>query len=155
MDQHILQLERVHAATTATANARREFQKARVSANLKGWFDRIFKRDNHLLDPKEVEQASPAPAGDDARTQIVPIRMIVGSVGRNRDFNRSFQPLKAHNVERWTSIDKAYHRGESLPPVELYRVGDRYFVIDGHHRISVARLHGQEFIDANVRRMMK
>jgi hypothetical protein len=52
--------------------------------------------------------------------------------------------------ERWKRIDRAYHRGEELPPVSLYKVGGFYFVLDGHHRVSVASYHGVEWIDAEV-----
>ena len=52
--------------------------------------------------------------------------------------------------ERWKRIDRAFHRGEELPPVSLYKVGGLYFVLDGHHRVSVARYHGVEWIDAYV-----
>ena len=52
--------------------------------------------------------------------------------------------------ERWKRIDRAFHRGEALPPVSLYKVGGFYFVLDGHHRVSVARYHGVEWIDADV-----
>jgi hypothetical protein len=52
--------------------------------------------------------------------------------------------------ERWKSIDRAFHRGEELPPVSLYKVGSFYFVLDGHHRVSVATYHGVEWIDAYV-----
>jgi hypothetical protein len=52
--------------------------------------------------------------------------------------------------ERWKRIDRAFHRGEELPPVSLYKIGDSYFVADGNHRVSVARYHGVEWIDAEV-----
>jgi hypothetical protein len=52
--------------------------------------------------------------------------------------------------ERWKRIDRAFWRGEELPPVSLYKVGGFYFVLDGHHRVSVARYHGVEWIDAHV-----
>jgi hypothetical protein len=52
--------------------------------------------------------------------------------------------------ERWKRIDRAFHRGEELPPVSLYKIGDSYFVADGNHRVSVVRYHGVEWIDAEV-----
>ena len=75
---------------------------------------------------------------------------IVGSVGRRRDFDRSFLPARASMAERWKRIDRAVHRGEDLPPVELYKIGDAYFVVDGHHRVSVARYHGVPTVEAVV-----
>jgi hypothetical protein len=57
-------------------------------------------------------------------------------------------PARATVEERWKRIDRAFHRGEELPPVSLYKVEGLYFVLDGHHRVSVARYHGVEWIDA-------
>ena len=59
-------------------------------------------------------------------------------------------PAKASAEDRWKRIDRAFHRGEELPPVSLYKVGGFYFVLDGHHRLSVASYHGVEWIDAEV-----
>jgi hypothetical protein len=81
---------------------------------------------------------------------IVPIEQIVGSVGRAKDFTRDFLPRRQVSGERWASIDRATQQGLGLPPVELYRVGDVYFVLDGHHRTSVGRANGVIAIDAVV-----
>ena len=59
-------------------------------------------------------------------------------------------PVKANVEGRWKHIDRAFYRGETLPPVSLYKLGGFYFVLDGHHRVSVARYHGVECIDAEV-----
>jgi hypothetical protein len=82
--------------------------------------------------------------------QIVPIAKIIGSVGRQYDFDRYFLPRQEHLKFRWQSVDQAYYTGKALPPVELYQLNSHYFVIDGHHRISVARFHGQQYIEAHV-----
>jgi hypothetical protein len=82
--------------------------------------------------------------------RTVPVAQIGGSVGRCSEFDRGFMPAKASVKERWKRIDRAFHRGEELPPVSLYKVGGFYFVLDGHHRVSVARYHGVEWIDAHV-----
>jgi hypothetical protein len=83
-------------------------------------------------------------------TKVVEVDRIVGSVGRWRDFDRSFLPARASVEERWKRIDRAFHRGEDLPPVELFQVGEAYFVVDGHHRVSVARYHGVPTVEAAV-----
>ena len=75
---------------------------------------------------------------------------MVGSVGRCSEFDRAFLPARASVGERWKRIDRAFHLGEKLPPVSLYKLGDAYFVLDGNHRVSVARYHGVEWIDAEV-----
>ena len=82
--------------------------------------------------------------------RTVPVGRIAGSVGRCSEFDRSFMPTRASLGERWKHVDRAFHRGEELPPVSLYKVGGFYFVLDGHHRVSVARYHGFEWIDAYV-----
>jgi hypothetical protein len=82
--------------------------------------------------------------------RVVAVEKIVGSVGRSGDFDRSFLPIRASLEARWKSVDRAYHRGQDLPPVRLFEVGDAYFVEDGNHRVSVARYQGVEWIDAEV-----
>ena len=82
--------------------------------------------------------------------RTVLVSQIGGSVGRCSEFDRDFMPVKASVKERWKHVDRAFHRGEELPPVSLYKVGDFYFVLDGHHRVSVARYHSVECIDAEV-----
>ena len=86
----------------------------------------------------------------DRGTRTVPVAQIGGSVGRCSEFDRDFMPARASVGERWKRVDRAFHRGEELPPVSLYKVGSFYFVLDGHHRVSVARYHGVEWIDAYV-----
>ena len=82
--------------------------------------------------------------------RTVAVGQIGGSVGRCSESDRDFLPAKASVEERWKRIDRAFQRGEELPPVSLYKVGGYYFVLDGHHRVSVARYHGVEWIDAHV-----
>jgi hypothetical protein len=81
----------------------------------------------------------------------IPLARIVGSVDRYRDFDRAFLPTQSHTEDRWRRVNRAWYRDLSLPPIVLYQVGDVYFVVDGHHRVSVARDKGQEYLDAEVR----
>jgi hypothetical protein len=83
--------------------------------------------------------------------KTVPIEKIAGSLNRYHQFDRAFLPLEDQIANRWQNVDRAFYQDISLPPVVLYKVGDVYFVVDGHHRVSVAREQGQEFIDAEVR----
>lgn len=83
--------------------------------------------------------------------QSVPLDKIVGSVNRYRDFDRLFLPTQSHTEDRWRRINRAWYEEINLPPVMLYKVGEVYFVVDGNHRVSVARDRGQQFIDAEVR----
>ncbi len=83
--------------------------------------------------------------------QTVRVDQIVGSLNRYHQFDRAFLPVEDQIASRWQSIDRAFYKDISLPPVLLYKVGQVYFVVDGHHRVSVAREQGQEFIEAEVR----
>ncbi len=80
----------------------------------------------------------------------VEVEKIAGSVGRTHDFDENFRPLRPEGRERVARIRQALRQGEMLPPVQLYQVGQVYFVLDGHHRVAVAREQGQEYIDAEV-----
>ena len=82
--------------------------------------------------------------------QVVTIESIVGSVDRTGDFDRYFRPTSTHSRARWERLAVAQRRGESVPPVQLYRVGSMHFVIDGHHRVSIACAMHQKTIDAYV-----
>jgi hypothetical protein len=85
--------------------------------------------------------------------EAVNVDEIVGSEGRYRDFNRHFLPRKEFLRSRWTSIDMAHYNDVILPPVRVYQVGGVYFVRDGNHRVSVARMRGQQMIDAEVTKL--
>lgn len=82
--------------------------------------------------------------------QAVAIDAIVGSEGRASDFDRAFAPLGDHTRDRWLSVARARIQGRPLPPVQLIQTADGYYVRDGHHRISVARALGEEFVEAEV-----
>ncbi len=81
----------------------------------------------------------------------VEVNKIVGSLNRYHQFDRAFLPLEDQIANRWQNIDRAFYQDVDLPPVVLYKVGEVYFVVDGHHRVSVAREKGQMEIDAEVR----
>jgi len=82
--------------------------------------------------------------------QDVPLDRIVGSVGRYRDFTANFLPKNPEMQERWSRVYAQATGLEGLPPVELYKVDDVYFVRDGNHRVSVARQLGAKTIQAHV-----
>jgi hypothetical protein len=82
--------------------------------------------------------------------QEVPVDHIVGSVGRYQDFTRAFLPRRENLGERWRRIDQLVTSGAGMPPIELYQVGQAYFVRDGNHRVSVARQHHIPSIEAYV-----
>jgi hypothetical protein len=80
----------------------------------------------------------------------IPIRQIVGSVDRYRDFDHYFLPRFNLPLDRWINIRRARLKGIELPAIQVYKVGEIYFVKDGHHRVSVAREEGQKYIDAEI-----
>lgn len=82
--------------------------------------------------------------------QTIRLESIVGTVDSRRDFDRKFRPTSNRVRERWERLALAQARGEALPPIDVYRVGDLHFVRDGHHRVSLAIAHGQQTIDAYV-----
>lgn len=82
--------------------------------------------------------------------QTIKLDSIVGSVDSTRDFDRKFRPTTGRVRERWERLALAQRRGESIPPIDVYRVGDVHFVKDGHHRVSIAMAVGQQTIDAYV-----
>jgi hypothetical protein len=82
--------------------------------------------------------------------QLIRLDSIVGSVDRGRDFDRWFRPRSSRVRERWERLALAQRRGESIPPIQVYRVGELHFVVDGHHRVSVAHALGLATIDAYV-----
>lgn len=82
--------------------------------------------------------------------RVIRLDSIVGSVDRGRDFDRRFRPTSARVRQRWERLAQASRRGEHIPPIDVYRVGDLHFVIDGHHRVSVAYALGLTTIEANV-----
>jgi hypothetical protein len=129
-----------------------DFIRARRRARLRAVVTR-FRREhtsNRLLSFDDVRRELVADNRLYRGTRVVEVDEIVGSVGRWRDFDRSFLPARASMGERWKRIDRAFQRGEDLPPVELYKIGDAYFVVDGHHRVSVARYHDVPTLEAAV-----
>jgi hypothetical protein len=130
-----------------------DFTRARRRALLRRMKSRL-QRDNPsrgmLPCFDDIRKIPGAMGRIDRGLRTVPISLIGGSVGRCSEFDGDFMPAKASVEERWKRIDRAFHQGKELPPVSLYKIGSFYFVLDGHHRISVARYHGVEWIDAYV-----
>lgn len=84
----------------------------------------------------------------------VPLEQIVGSLGRQREFTRAFLPREEALRRRWQEVEELAESQRGFPPVELYKVGDAYFVVDGHHRVSVARRLGAPAIEARVQEFL-
>ncbi len=82
--------------------------------------------------------------------RTIPLDKIVGSVGRYKDFNRRFLPRQRSLAYRWARVEQAMDSSLGVPPIEVYQIGEVYFVLDGNHRVSVARANGFDTIDAYV-----
>jgi hypothetical protein len=126
--------------------ARRRAILARLAARL-----RLEPDDVEVILPyEEVIEALGFVSERRLGLQVVPIAAIVGTVDRERDFDRHFRPTSGRVRSRWEQIATAMRRGEALPPVDLIKIGEIYFVRDGHHRVSVACALGHADIDAYV-----
>ena len=79
----------------------------------------------------------------------IPVEQIGGTINRDGDFDHKFRPLKKHLLNRWINIYMLLER-DSWPPILVHKIGEKYYVEDGHHRVSVARSIGMEFIEAKV-----
>ena len=127
-----------------------DFERARHRAFLNDLRALLRRQSNDLIPYHEIRSRL-QPEGETYRgIQEVPIKQIVGSEDRFRDFDRAFLPRQAHTAGRWKNIDRAFLNDVILPPIQLYKVGNVYFVKDGNHRVSVARERGAEYIDAEV-----
>ena len=127
-----------------------DYSAVRTKAFFKSVLARLARRPNRLLSFDEVKDKLNLRGSAYRGLQTVPVKAVVGSVNRYRDFDNAFLPTQTHTADRWKAINSFYYGDETLPPVKLYQVGDVYFVLDGNHRVSVAREHGVEYIDAEV-----
>ena len=127
------------------SRARRRRALARLSARLRGVDDV-----NHILPFEEVASALGRIGERRLGEQLIPLDSIVGTVDRAREFDRDFRPTSPRVRERWQRINTAQRKGEAMPPIDVYRIGELHFVKDGHHRVSVARALGHKDINAYV-----
>jgi hypothetical protein len=135
------------------ADAENDFLKARrrqVLSRLAAWLRREPDDVNIMLPFDEVVDALGRTGERRLGLQVLRLDSIVGSMDRTRDFDRRFRPTSGRMRERWQRLAVAQRRGEAVPPIEVYRVGDMHFVSDGHHRVSVAYALGNETIEAYV-----
>jgi nucleotide-binding universal stress UspA family protein len=133
-------------------SALQDFNDARLKASLQEALARITGKSNELLSYEEVARKLKLRARADRGIFEIPVKAIVGSVGRYTDFTRTFLPRRPEDQDRWARVKAAMDDpvGEGMQPIEVYKVGDAYFVLDGNHRVSIARQEGFEFIEAHV-----
>ncbi|MGH2990303.1 MAG: chromosome partitioning protein ParB [Solirubrobacterales bacterium] len=132
-------------------DAQSDFSRARRRQVLARLAKRLRREpaDVHVVLPfEEVRDALGFRGERDLGLQVIPLDSIVGTVDRSRDFDRRFRPTSKRVRERWQRVAEAQRRGEAMPPISVFRIGDMHFVEDGHHRVSVARAQGRRDIDA-------
>ncbi|MEU0533512.1 chromosome partitioning protein ParB [Amycolatopsis tolypomycina] len=135
------------------ADAENDFLRARrgqVLSRLSTWLRREPDDVNIMLPFHEVVEALGYLGEHRIGLRVIKLESIVGTVDRSRDFDRRFRPTSARVRERWERLALAARRGEEIPPIEVYRVGELHFIIDGHHRVSVAIAQGLSTIEASV-----
>lgn len=132
------------------ASAVQDFRRLRRQADVERLLAGMSGRSADLLPFEEVRQKLRATAGADRQLREIPLDAIIGSVGRYHDFTRSFLPRRDSDEGRWARVLMASNDLSGLPPIEVYQLGDAYFVVDGNHRVSVARQNGAASIQAYV-----
>lgn len=137
--------------STSYEMAVRDFQRARQSAVLRQMLARLRGQSTELLDYEAIcQQLQPSDQVIDRGVVEIPLQKIVGSVGRYRDFTRDFLPKQRSDESRWAKVKSLITDMSGLPPIDVYQIGDAYFVLDGNHRVSVACKAGAETIAARV-----
>ncbi len=129
-----------------------DFRKARAKARLQHLWASVTGQSESLLPYDEITKKLRTSGISSKGMREIPVESIVGSVNRYQDFNKDFLPLSDVNRERWARVKSAMTSpgGIGLPPIRVYQIGDAYFVLDGNHRVSIAREMGIEMIEAYV-----
>ncbi|HEY1672867.1 MAG TPA: chromosome partitioning protein ParB [Streptosporangiaceae bacterium] len=129
-------------------------RRRQVLARLAGRLSRGPDDVNLILPYDEVTAALGFRGEQFLGLRTIRLDAVVGTVDSRRDFDRRFRPTTGRVRERWERLALAQRRGESIPPIDVYQVGDLYFVQDGHHRVSIAMATRQRTIDAYVTRVL-
>ena len=135
---------------SVSGRAREDYTRAQRSGRLRRLWANLTGQNVGLVPYEDLKRTLRFTTQRYRGLEAVPLDKIIGSLERSDDFDRSFLPTQGHSISKWLSVDTAYLQGITLPPVTLYKVGDAYFVVDGHHRISAGRTKGLTYIDAEV-----
>ncbi|HCB01048.1 MAG TPA: transcriptional regulator, partial [Anaerolineae bacterium] len=125
-----------------------DFSRARFKSFINQVFSVVSGKKNNLLSYDEVKEKLHIGGPIYRGVKTVRVADIVGSLNRYHEFDRAFLPKEDQLASRWQKVDRAFYQDVHLPPVVLYKVAQIYFVVDGHHRVSVAREQGTEYIEA-------
>jgi nucleotide-binding universal stress UspA family protein len=132
------------------SSAIQDFHRARRRSALERILARLTGKSANLLSYEEVRKKLKIQGRKSPMLKEIPLDAIVGSVDRYTDFTRSFLPKDDADAGRWAGVKLAVSDLKGLPPIDVYQIGDVYFVEDGNHRVSVARELGQDSIEAYV-----
>lgn len=138
------------APTGRDMEARERFRRSVNQAQIADLLALVTGADTDLISYEEVASRLRARQQIEMGTQMVPLEKIVGSVGRYKDFTRTFLPRAGVNQDRWLRVDSVVNSMEGMPPVDLFKIGDVYFVQDGNHRVSAAHANGIDAVEAYV-----
>lgn len=127
-----------------------DFHKARRRADMEQIIARLRGKSNDLLCYGDVREQVGVRGTVGRELRDIPLDAIIGSVGRCTDFTRTFLPRRDSDRERWARVEMGASGLRGLPPIEVYQIGDVYFVQDGNHRVSIARQAGATSIQAYV-----
>jgi len=143
----------VYSSGSPRVDAESDFMRARRHQVLSSLAARLRNDTDDVVQSMsfdEVVDALGRRAENYLGTKLIPLDAIVGSVDKARDFDRRFRPTSGRSRQRWERLARASRTGEVIPPIDVYQVGDYYFVQDGHHRVSVARSLRLGVIEARV-----
>ncbi len=127
-----------------------DFHAARRKAAIEDLLSRLLGKPSDLLAYDQMRQKFRLIESAHQKLEQIPLDRIVGSVNRYVDFTRSFLPRHAYDLRRWAFVRMGVESATGLPPIEAYKIGEAYFILDGHHRVSVAREMGHESIQGYV-----
>ena len=133
------------------SRVRADFSKARLKSFINQVVSALSGKPTTLLSYDEVKENLHIGGPIYRGVKTIRVDQIAGSLNRYHEFDRAFLPKEDQLANRWQKVDRAFYQEINLPPVVLYKVGEVYFVVDGHHRVSVAREQGQIFIEAEIR----
>lgn len=143
----------VSSSGSPRVDAESDFMRARRHQVLSSLASRLRNDTEDVVQTMsfdEVVEALGRRAEHYVGTKVIALDAIVGSVDKVRDFDRRFRPTSAVSRQRWERLARASRVGEVIPPIDVYQIGDYYFVRDGHHRVSVARSLGVTLIEARI-----
>ncbi len=143
-------LNNLSADALQRRSATRTFEKVFNTARRSRWLARFTGNDNQLAQFKDCVLGGDLMRQHYEGVQVIALEKIVGTENRSEEFDGDFRPVADHVEGRWVGLATAYLQGTPLPPIELLRVGDDYFVRDGHHRVSVFRAYNQATVEAIV-----